>query len=82
MSQWQGQAQAKIIVNVTGWEPPSPDYGDEKPQHVAALLRLVLRAKSLTINTCCGVAGFSDLSSISSHSSRQIIDHYTLSIVH
>jgi hypothetical protein len=34
----------------------------QKAQHVAGLLRFVLRAKSLTINTCCGVAGFSDLS--------------------
>ena len=32
------------------------------PQHVAGLLRVVLRAKSLIISICCGVAGFPDLS--------------------
>jgi hypothetical protein len=35
------------------------------PLHVAGLLRVVLRAKSLTINNVADVAGFSDLSSIS-----------------
>jgi hypothetical protein len=39
---------------------PSPDYGGEKQQHVAALLPFVLPAKSLTINTCCRVADFLD----------------------
>jgi hypothetical protein len=35
---------------------------DQNQQHVAGLLPILLPAKSLTINTCCRVADFLDLS--------------------